>query len=360
MTSSMLDVSTGATLVVGADCELTLATNDALSVDSLEVAGKLFGDGELSVKSQNFYVSGSASGAVKYKWIDEPITVAERYDSAEHTDSNSPQIIRKFRVLGTWNEVSAYMAMCGYLGNRFQVVNNRPMDSGLPVTEIRQNPMTGIAGYEFEVTFSPLDFQEPDALEVEDYNYQFTTVGGTAHITHGFGTVSATTLDGSEPQDFDGGIGYNDAGGFDGCDVTFPSPQIKIGISLPKTFYTRQYRVLIACLTGGVNSTYFDGFAPGEVKFNGVDVNSVVFKNPYTGIKDYYWRATYNFIVSPNVYVPFGGRQILKPGWDYAWRLVEKRENPTTKKTETKVKQLNVERVYPVFDFAQLMIPTPP
>lgn len=287
------------------------------------------------------------------------IEIGERYDSAEHIDSQSPQIIRKFRAIGSWDEAASYNAMCAYLGNRFQVVNNVPCDAGLPITEIRQNPMPGIAGYEFEVTFSTPDFKQPDAVEWEDYNYQLSAAGGSAHLTHSLETISATTLDGSDPQDFDGGIGLNENGTFDGVDVTFPQPQTTIEVSFPRTFFTRQYRIMLATYIGATNLYAFDGYAPGEVKLNSVNLKSVVFENPYIQQKDFYWRASFNFLISPNILIPFGDGLVLKPGWAYAWRLTERTENPTTKKIECKTKQINIERVSPELDFTALMLPLP-
>lgn len=289
-----------------------------------------------------------------------PITVGERYDSAEHNNSDTPQIIRKYRVLGTWLEDIAYQKMCAYLGERFKVVNNRPCDSGLPVMDIRQNPIAGIPGYEFEITFSRPDYQEPEKVEIEDYSYKLSAGSKTSRVTHSLETISATTLDGSEPQDFGGGIGLNDSGGFDGVDLTTPAPQLTIEVSLPRTFYTRAYRIMLSTMIGAVNSDYFDGYAPGEVMLNRVEPSIVVFRNPVLDYqKDFYWRASYNFIISPNIIIPFGEQNIPKLGWDYAWRVTEKYEDSKTKKTNVRTRQLNVERVYRYIPFSALMLPTP-
>ena len=55
----------------------------------------------------------------------------------------------------------------------------------------------------------------------------------------------------------------------------------------------------------------------------------------------------------------FGGQTVVKRGFDYLWRLMEKTEDATTHELKTTVKQINVERVYPEFDFDVFGLPLP-
>ena len=162
-------------------------------------------------------------------------------------------------------------------------------------------------------------------------------------------------------RNFDRGIGLNEDNSFDGCDIVTPHVSFTITVSRPRLFLTSDTRMLLAQATGAVNSAPFDGFAAGELRFNGINSNKVEYYYTENGqsYKNWYWRISYSFEASPNVPLVFNNVPVVKRGWDYVWQLVERKENTTTGQLDCAVRQLNVERVYPEFDFALLGLPLP-
>ncbi len=341
-------------LTIGGSDVLTVEKNDALSVDSLAVDGRLYGSGTVATKSRALFVSGVAAASIEYVFEDDLVEIGETLDSGERTYGASPQSVRKYRIRGTDDRFVAYMRAMNYLANNFQLdANAFPTDDGLTLTSATLKPLSGAKAWEFEATFAT-----PQTV-VEECDYEFSTTGKTARLTHSLATVSATPREGFEVVDFECGVNANRNGGFDGYDVFVPHAQTTITQSLPKEWLNRDMRIMLARLTGSINADWFDGYAPGELLFLGVKAKSTRFENPLTGLRDWYWRATYSFEASPNTTIPFGEELIEKRGWDYAWRATLERENDKTGEKETFVRQINVERVYPLLEFAALCIPVP-
>ena len=175
-------------------------------------------------------------------------------------------------------------------------------------------------------------------------------------------TNSLATLGraGASLRDFGGGIGWNGAG-FDGVDVITPHADFTISVNWPKSFFTQAYRLMLASATGAINSAAWQGFAAGCVLFKGVQAQprSLKYTQPDgTTIKDWYWRATYQFEANPASTVVFNGTTLVKRGFDYLWKLSEKIEGANGE-LESNVVQVNVEQVYPEFDFSLLLLPFP-
>ena len=158
---------------------------------------------------------------------------------------------------------------------------------------------------------------------------------------------------------FGHGIGWNGES-FDGVDVSTPAATFSISVNWPKAFFTQAYRLALASATGSVNSTAWNGFSAGCVLFKGVTARPVAYS--YTdgngaAIRDYYWRSTYDFEARPATTMTFGGTTLVKRGFDYVWKATE--TNDSGAGLTSSVSQINVEQVYPEFDFANLGLPLP-
>lgn len=298
------------------------------------------------------------------------IVVGER-DRQEREEGENPRATRYFVVTGTDNGGEAYAALFSYLSENFDDGSGNIATYDIPLKAIRLTKLEGAAAFDAECTFefpanadastdvNDVDYELPD---VENCDYQFTATGATSHITHSSATLYAVAASGETVRDFDGGIGLNDDGDFDGVDVYTPRCNFSISQSFPKVWFNTNYRKVIVSCIGCVNKYAFDGFPAGCVQLKAVDAKPVWFTytNAATGdqVKDWYWRATYRFDVMPQTTITFNGTTIVKRGFDYLWKLVEKTEDSNGNAT-AKIVQVNVEQVYPEFNFSELELPLP-
>lgn len=279
----------------------------------------------------------------------------------------NPRVVWQFLIRGVDDASDAYDALYNYLLANFSDGDGGIASYDIPLSNIRVSTTDSNYIYEGEATFEyPPDAEIDDddindptyeQPEIDELDYTYNTTGGTSHVTHSLATLGRA---GASLRDFDGGIGWN-GNGFDGVDVITPHEEFTISVNWPKTFFTQAYRLALASATGSINSLPWQGFAAGCVLFKGVQASPKSFK--YTApdgstVKDYYWRATYYFEANPASTIVFNGTTLVKRGFDYVWRLVEKTES-TNGDLEAEVVQVNVEQVYPEFIFANLLLPFP-
>ena len=298
------------------------------------------------------------------------IVVGER-DRQEREEGDNPRATRYFVITGTDNGGEAYAALVSYLATNFDDGSGGIATYDIPLKTIRMSKLEAVEAFEAECVFefpqnadasNDVNTQQYTPPDVENCDYQFTATGATSHITHSAATLYAVPNTGETVRDFGGGIGLNSEGGYDGVDIITPRCNFTISQSFPKTWFSSYYRKVIASCIGCVNRYAFDGFAAGCVQLKGVDAKPVWFSytNSSTGdqIKDWYWRASYRFDVSPRTSLTFGGQTIYKRGFDYLWKLTEKTEDANGNST-SRIVQLNVEQVYPEVDFNELDLPIP-
>lgn len=298
------------------------------------------------------------------------IVVGER-DRQDREEGDNPRATRYFCITGTDNGGDAYAALVSYLATNFDDGDGGIATYDIPLKTIRLSKLDGAMAFDAECIFefpqnadasNDVNDQGYSPPDVEPCDYQFTATGGTSHITHSAATLYAVPATGETVRDFGGGIGLNAEGQFDGCDVVTPRCNFTISQSFPKTWFTSYYRKVIASCIGCVNMYAFDGFYAGCVQFKSCDAKPVWFSytDSLTGnqIKDWYWRASYRFDVAPRATLTFGGQTIVKRGFDYLWKLVEKTEDSNGNET-AKIVQINVEQVYSEFDFEELCLPIP-
>ena len=292
------------------------------------------------------------------------LTIEETADSPEREESRTPRATRRFRVFGTDNAADAYSAMMSYLETNFYSSYLDGIGTfDIPLASVRQEKVEHTYVYNFECNFEfPSDdtsssindtsYSYPD---VEDSDYQFSVSGGTSHISHSLSTLYAVAASGYNVRNFGGGIGVNEEGTFDGVDIVTPRVAFSITVSRAKSYLTSAMRLAYANAVGCINDATFDSYAAGEVLFKGFSARPTWFSyNDSSGntYKDWYWRISYSFEASPTVTMTLNNTTITKRGFDYLWRLTEKYENTSTGQLDSVVRQINVEQVYPEYDFS--------
>ena len=115
----------------------------------------------------------------------------------------------------------------------------------------------------------------------------------------------------------------------------------------------------VAKLTGGVNGGYFAGFTSRCVLFMGLTARAVWMS--WTNaigltVKDWYWRASYAFQVAPVAYLKVGETTLQKQGFDAVSRVSERYADDAGNSLEL-VRQVDIIRPYPQYDFAALKLP---
>lgn len=285
--------------------------------------------------------------------IFDGIEIGEKRESLKIETGENPSIVRSYVIAGTYSVAAATAAGRDFLVHEF---GSPPVCDGLPITGTRLQPYAGVPAWNFEATFAPRKIDDKD--KVEESNYSFNATSGTAKILYSLETVAAVTVDGRPARNFYNGINRNDAGGYDGVDLIVPTPEFSIKQSHPLGWFSRSTRILVSTLVGCINNAPFDGYAPGELMFKGIEATTARYTDA-TGAYRWYWQATYHFAASPNTFIPFGGQAVPKRGWDYSWMLTEKWENPATGDEESYPVQLNIERVYRTMDFSALCLNLP-
>lgn len=293
------------------------------------------------------------------------IQVFEKGDggSLVRETGESPRATWQFGIVGASNAPAAYDALYSYLEEVFVDSDGNIASYNIPLDSIKLSTTENDHVYDAEVVFayrtSHEQINEPsyEQPQIAEFDYTYTTTGGTAHITHSLATLGAA---GADIRNFDGGIGWN-GDSFDGVDIVTPRVEFSIGVNWPKTFFTQAYRLTLANATGCINSQAWNGFAAGCVLFRGVTASPQSYKRTLldgSTLKDYYWRAQYAFEASPASTHTFNSTTLVKRGFDYLWALTEKIES-STGNLESRVVQMNVEQVYPEFNFANLLLPLP-
>ncbi len=192
------------------------------------------------------------------------------------------------------------------------------------------------------------------------------------------------------PPNFHCGIGWNDeAGMFDGCDITVPSWKSTITVVVPNEYVDQNYLKMLRLMTGTTNWAPFDGMARGECLFLGCDGNRRLREKQLSAEEEessetgpgheMVWDLSFEFAAAPNrrQWVANIG-YVNKRGWEYMHivrrpvSMPEQYKTPEPEETdaedESSVVQLApakttpvgayIEQVYPYSDFQMLGITT--
>lgn len=173
----------------------------------------------------------------------------------------------------------------------------------------------------------------------------------TEHITASKETRFAST----GAPDHKNMIGVTE-NGVEGCDIRIAGCAYSLEYLLPDSFVTASWRrdVFNLARNTPINDAAFKGLERGEVSFEGFSLE----RRRGEGN----WRATFEFIVSPNVTgIDVGDISeplAVKEGHDYFWVMSRRSEDATAKSIVSRPIAFYVERVYDYGDFSIIGIGT--
>ncbi len=260
-----------------------------------------------------------------------PITIDERYNSREATESEDPNTELLYVVQGTDDDLQvkslvAATAPAFYDGLKRDSFTISTVGGGV---------------WECAVRYVKLE---------DESQFTFDTGGGNVHITQGLTTVGRYAAPGEVAPNFQGAIGVNQDQ-IEGTDITVPVYNFTETHQIDDSLVTGAYKAALFFLTGKVNDGAFKGFARGEVLFLGAS-------GAKRGFDD--WEITFRFAASPNISGLTLGNitGIDKEGWHYLWiRFADEEDNDA----HTLIKKpiaAYVEQVYEYGDFSGLGIGT--
>jgi hypothetical protein len=201
-----------------------------------------------------------------------------------------------------------------------------------------------------DFTFCDPQQQEPN-LQTGEYRVQFSTQGGSVHVTNSLETIKTYTeflppIDGGI---HDRAIGVNESGEIEGCDVVVPALKFSITYRQPRAVITDAYVRFLEAITGTTNADTFKGRAAGEVLFLGADGAQGTNSDP---------EITYHFARSPNITGAVIGAitGISKTGWAYLWVEYRDSEHAAPHQLTKLVHAVHVERLYNPSTFSALGI----
>ena len=258
-----------------------------------------------------------------------PITIDERYNSREATESEDPNTELLYVVQGTDDDLLvkglvAATAPAFYDGLKRDSFTISTVGGGV---------------WECSVRYVKLE---------DESQFTFDTGGGSQHISQSMATVGSYPASGEIAPDFHGAIGVNQDQ-IEGTDITVRVYNFTEMHFIDDALVTGGYKAALFYLTGRVNDAAFKGFAKGEVLFLGAS-------GAKRGFED--WEITFRFAASPNVTGLSVGdiTGIDKKGWEYLWvRYADAEDQNVLIKRPIAV---YVERVYENGDFAALGIGT--
>ena len=293
--------------------------------------------------------------------------------SFERVAGQDESVRASFSIRGASDASTAYVALMSWLAENYNDGAGNIAAYNLPLYSVKIKAGAAIGGYSAECVFQLKESKDatrddpsesinsPDYTlpKIEDNNFSFSTTGGSAHITTGYSTVGAATVDGSEPVDYGSLIGPHPDGTADGVDVVTPAMSFTIELSLPKTFIDLAYRDTVTNLTGSTNTKVFCGYGMRCVLFLGMTARAtwLTWTNQLgLTVKDWYWRASYAFQVQPITFFNIGKTRLQKQGFDAISRISERYADEAGNSLEM-LRQIDIIRVYPNGDFNALKLP---
>lgn len=186
--------------------------------------------------------------------------------------------------------------------------------------------------------------------EPGEFDFTFSTTGGTAKRTQSFRTVNKYAAPGQTAPDFKGAIGVT-SDGVEGCELQIGKLTWTETHDLPLAQCTFAYALTLKALTGKRNYQDFRGLPADSVIFRGAD-----------GGKQSEDTARLQFTFETDEHVtnltlgPITG--IAKKAWDYLWVRYMDEIDTTAKATTKRPLAAYVEEVTEAADFSLLGIGT--
>lgn len=209
----------------------------------------------------------------------------------------------------------------------------------------------GYALYHCRVTYAGGESLQPGQGGFVGFN--FSTTGGSFHISHSRETVAMYTASGQEAPDNNQAINVKEKGGkldIEGTDLVIPALKLTYTFRHPKGVVNEIFARALASVTSCVNSVTFRGFQPGEVLFLGADGSDGT--NAEAELK-YQFACEQNLVnlifKATDAGAPNGQiAGVNKDGHDFLWiRWVDAvTENGSLGEKTTKPKKIYIERLY--------------
>lgn len=215
--------------------------------------------------------------------------------------------------------------------------------------EVSEIEGTGGRKWEGRVTYGPVNF----VTNAGDTKLQFSTGGGTQHITWAKEHIATYGTGGTITTPYDGIIGPDGEGGAEGVDIDLAVWEESRTYVFTDAEITTSFLGILFSLTATVNNGTFFYFNAGEAKLRGVDGGQR---------SDGNWELTFHIAGSPNatsLVVPNGASPITvasKKGWEYMSALYRKKEDTTNFTIGPTIVAVFVDRVYDETDFSLLGI----
>jgi len=260
-----------------------------------------------------------------------PITIDERYNSREATESEDPNTELLYVVQGTDDD----LLVKGLVAATAPAFYDGLKRDSFTISTV------GTGVWECSVRYVKLE---------DESQFTFDTGGGNQHISQSMTTVGRYAAPGEIAPDFQGAIGVNQDQ-IEGTDITVPIYNFTETHQIDDALVTGAYKAALFFLTGKVNDAPFKGFARGEVLFLGAS-------GAKRGFED--WEITFRFAASPNVTDLHLGNIVVasKEGWHYLWIRFADEEDNAAKTLIKKPIAAYVEQVYEYGDFSGLGIGT--
>ena len=273
------------------------------------------------------------------------------------------QCSRTLNVVGTYDRNVALQCVRGWLS-----LNQMDYDFGIPIRATSLQA-SGDGAPIFECT---IDYADPQRDDENVYGVfcevSMTTTGGSASRESSLRTLMAVSAIGDYPPiNYCRLLNVDNEGKANPVEVKSSTVHINVALNWPDELINEDYLLLLAELSPSINKTYWFGYAPGALLFEGATVDRVTCTDPYDQSRYYRWKINYSFIGEKNTVIsepvtylnptltPQRSTIVVpKRGWDYLWRsyaTVVYDGFP-----QTVLAQVNVEQMYDYVDFSSLGI----
>lgn len=317
------------------------------------------------------------------------------YNSTAGTNGEDREITLKYKIIGSSDPSSSYYfatdsdAKDYFRDWYLDAFGAPPYFEGLPLKSVEFNATSNDLIYDASLTFAVNNTDDDEqqkskepqedinevTVGLSDINWSFNTT--TTHKKNSLETVggwsSYLAPDQPEPtpeepdpdpvyimRDFGRKIAVNEDGESEGVDVLTPTCSFNITCRLIPESPINPLAIISSI--GTVNEETWGPFNPREALFIGCDIKRVAESIPVVDAsgetrneKKWLSEIVFNFQYSPSAYYPTPldeDVKIYKAGFDIVWPYVTRELDNETNAWRPVTKQINIERVYPVADFA--------
>lgn len=307
------------------------------------------------------YAPGSQPGPGEI-YCTEQVGSPTAYSESRDSPTQSTRVLR---IVGTYDRRVALECVRGWLS-----LNLMTKDGNIPLRS-KSLSMTSEGAAIWECTLEYSDPQRDDENVYDRFcEVSMTTTGGSVTTNTSIETVTAMSAIAGVPYtNYNRLINVDKDGTSQGVEIKASTVHLNVALNWPDGTIDEDYLINLAEMSPSVNSTYWFGFAPGALLFEGANVDRITCTDPYDNSTYYRWKISYTFIGERNMIItepisylsplaPNWGSYIIVPkrGWDLIWRSYA--TTIIDGLPQTVLQQVNVEQMYQYIDFADLNIPS--